>query len=91
MGRAATAARGVSRASKESSDVARAEENVAAVTAQFEALKKEFDDEISALQGVEVDPASIEKISLRPKKTDINVRAVVLAWAPHSRDGAAAW
>ncbi len=91
IGRAATAARGVSRASKESSDVARAEENVAAVTAQFEALKKEFDDEIAALQGMDVDPASIEKISLRPKKTDINVRAVVLAWAPHSRDGAAAW
>jgi hypothetical protein len=91
IGRAATAARGVSRASKESSDVARAEENVAAVTAQCEALKKEFDDEIAALQGVEIDPASIEKISLRPKKTDINVRAVVLAWAPHSRDGAAAW
>lgn len=91
IGRAATAARGVSRASKESSDVARAEENVAAVTAQLEALKREFDDEIAALQGVEIDPASIEKVSLRPKKTDINVRAVVLAWAPHTRDGAAAW
>jgi hypothetical protein len=91
IGRAATAARGMSRASKESSDVTRAEENVAAVTAQLESLKREFDDEIAALQSVEVDPASIEKISLRPKKTDINVRAVVLAWAPHTRGGERAW
>jgi hypothetical protein len=81
----------MSRASKESSDVTRAEENVAAVTAQLESLKREFDDEIAALQSVEVDPASIEKISLRPKKTDINVRAVVLAWAPHTRGGERAW
>lgn len=91
IGRAATAARGVSRASKEASDVARAEENVAAATEQLEALKREFDDEIAALQGAEVDPESIERISLRPKKTDINVRAVVLAWAPYTRDGSAAW
>ncbi|HEX8875893.1 MAG TPA: hypothetical protein VF777_04035 [Phycisphaerales bacterium] len=91
LGRAATAARGVSRASKESSDVARAEENVAAASTQLDAIKREFEEELQSLQSLEVDPASIEKISLRPKKTDVNVRAVVLAWAPHTRSGEPAW
>jgi hypothetical protein len=86
LGRATTAARGVSRSVKESQDVGRAQETVEALRQQLADLETQFQSETAALE-TKVDPLteSLETISLKPKKTDISVRLVALVWVPHWR------
>jgi hypothetical protein len=88
LGRATTAARGVSRAMKESQDVGRAEDNVAAVTQQIADVDAEFQAETKTLEG-SFDPQTetLETVSLKPTKANINVKLVTLAWAPYWNDG----
>jgi len=95
IGRAATAARGMGRTWKERSDVARAEETIGAVESQIAELDAQFKAETDAL-AMRIDPATetFEKTIIRPKKTDITVNMLTLAWAPYweSDSGAeAAW
>jgi hypothetical protein len=84
ISRAGTAARGVGRSYKESQDVARADENIQAVEQQLADLNGQFESETAALTA-RIDPATepLENVSVRPKKTDISVRVVALAWAPY--------
>lgn len=84
LGRATTAARGASRSMKEADDVDRAQENVAAVTQKLADLETEFKDETAALERA-LDPQTEElgKVSLKPKKVNIDVKLVALAWAPY--------
>lgn len=84
LGRATTAARGVSRSMKESQDVGRAEDNVAAVTQTIADLEAEFQAETKALES-SFDPQTepLEKVSLKPTKANISVKLVTLAWAPY--------
>lgn len=87
LGRATTAARGVSRSMKESADVGRAEDNVAAVTQSIADLEAEFQAETKALEG-SFDPQTetLETVSLKPTKANITVKLVTLAWAPYWND-----
>ena len=83
LGRAATAARGVGRQMKETSDIARAEENVAALEDQLRTLEAEFQVETNELsERYDASTAAFTTLKLHPKKAGINVRAVVLAWMP---------
>ena len=91
IGRATTAARGAGRAYKESQDIARAEETVAALRKQMDDLEAQMKAEIADAEA-RLDPATepLETVPVRPKKTDVDVRSVVLAWAPHwQRPGSA--
>jgi DNA repair exonuclease SbcCD ATPase subunit len=83
ISRAGTAMRGVSRSARESGDVGRAEETVEAVQQQLAELQAEFDRETQDI-GAQFDPAhlELEGVSLRPKKTNVKVRAVALVWGP---------
>lgn len=87
LGRATTAARGASRSRKEADDVSRAEENVAAVTQKLADLDAEFKDETAVLERA-FDPQTEElgKVSLKPKKVNIDVKLVALVWAPYRLD-----
>lgn len=87
LGRATTAARGVSRSMREAEDVDRAEENVAAVAQRLADLDAEFKSETSDLER-SFDPQTEElsKVSLKPKKVNIDVKLVALAWAPYWHD-----
>ena len=87
LGRATTTARGVSRSMKESQDVGRAEENVAALTQKLEDLNAEFQSETAAVER-SLDPQTepLEKVSLKPTKANISVKLVTLAWAPYWQD-----
>ncbi len=78
LGRAGSTMRSASRARKEAEDVARAAETVAAVQQQLEALQAEFDAETAAVQ---IDDA-VERTEVRPKRADVAVRLVALAWQP---------
>ena len=87
IGRATTAIRGAGRIMKESQDVGRAEENVAALQQQLADLESQFKSESDAL-AAETDPLNekLEPISIKPSKANIAVKLVALAWTPHWRD-----
>ena len=88
IGKAGTAARSASRTMKETSDVGRAEEDVAAVDEQLQALEATMQADLDAAEAkVDATTIPLEKLTLKPKKTNINVKAVVLAWAPHTKEG----
>ena len=91
IGRATTAIRGAGRAIKESGDVGQAEENVSALQQQLADLEAQFKTETDVLAAA-IDPLNekLETISLKPTKTNIAVRLVALAWAPHWRDSGGA-
>ncbi|HJT66664.1 MAG TPA: DUF87 domain-containing protein [Pyrinomonadaceae bacterium] len=87
IGRATTAARGVSRTMREAEDVGRAEDNVAAITQQLADLEAQFNAESETLKS-SLDPQSeqLDKVSLKPTKANINVKLVTLVWAPYLQD-----
>ena len=89
IGRATTAARGAGRVLKETQDVGRAKETVAAVDEAIAALDAEFKAEADAL-GARTDPLTepLETIALKPTRQNISVRLVALAWAPAWQDAA---
>lgn len=81
VGRAVTAARGVTRSMSEAGDVTRASERVEELMAQ----KTQLEDECAAaLKELETkwDASSlpVEPMALKPKKTDVVVQHAVLAW-----------
>lgn len=81
VGRAATAMRGAGRTLREREDIQRAGESVIAVQERMEALQAEFNQETIRIQNA-LDPALIEIITttLRPRKSDITVSVVAIAW-----------
>ena len=87
LGRATTAARGVSRSMKEAEDVNRAQETVAAVAQQLADLAAQFKSETESLERA-FDPQTEElgKVSLKPTKANISIKLVTLAWAPFWQD-----
>lgn len=84
IGRASTAARRVGRSMRESGDVGRAQENAQALRQQLAVLEAAFEDEARTLGGP-ADPMheELDRVDVKPKKSDIAVRTVVLVWAPH--------
>jgi hypothetical protein len=89
LGRASTAARGVSRSMKESQDINRAQETVESLNQKELDLQNELNSQIEQLN-LKFDPQqeTFETYELRPKKTNINVRLVSLVWAPQVATGA---
>jgi hypothetical protein len=88
LGRATTAARGVGRSMKEAEDVGRAQDTVEAVSQKIVELDEQFKSDVEALDR-SFDPQTepLEKVSLKPTKSNINVKLVTFAWAPYWRDG----
>ncbi len=83
LGRATTAVRGVGRTMKESQDVAQAGQTVEVYQQQMADLEAELQAEIASLEAAN-DPLSekLETISLKPKKTNVSVSLLTLAWVP---------
>jgi hypothetical protein len=88
IGRATTAARGVGRASKQADDVRRAQDDVAAYEEKLHEMEEELADEIQEIQQ-RLDPLQeeLDTIQLKPRRTDIVIRHLALAWVPFSTDG----
>ena len=82
LGRATTAARGVSRTMKESGDVQRASESVDAVRSQVNELDEQLRRETQAIAAEFDRPADLEQVTLVPKRGQINVQLVALGWDP---------
>jgi hypothetical protein len=83
LGRATTAFRGAGRSSRQAQDVERAEESLEALQGKLEELAAELQREIEAVEQ-SIDPLreEFEVLTYRPRKSDIEIRLVALAWAP---------
>jgi hypothetical protein len=80
------AARGAGRVMQQRDDVKRAEENVTRLEGQLAELQASFAQDAA---GVGADGAATEELDsvlIRPKKADIDVTLVTLAFAPHWQD-----
>lgn len=88
IGKATTAIRGAGRVIKESKDVSQAEDNATALQQQLAELEGQFKTETEALSAA-TDPLTekFERLSLKPTKSNIAIKLVALAWAPHWQDG----
>jgi hypothetical protein len=84
LGRATTAARGVSRSMKESQDVERSQIKVQEVEAEVAALDADFKREVAALEGTAGSETPLDVIEIKPKRGNVDVRLVALAWQPLS-------
>ncbi|MFT3891543.1 MAG: hypothetical protein QM730_07925 [Anaerolineales bacterium] len=87
ISRATGAARKAGRAFEESGDVSRANDTVESIQQQLTDLQAQFEAESNAL-AEKVDPLTevLETVTVKPKKTDIQVQLVSLAWAPYWQD-----
>jgi hypothetical protein len=87
VGRATTAARSVGRASQQAEDVDRATAGLDVVRKQLADLQAQIEGEIQALAAAwEDDSLFVELVSVAPRKADIAVERVALAWLPHRID-----
>lgn len=79
IGRAATAARGMSRTMKEGSDVATAERSLEVIQQQIADQETELEAEVAALKATNL---VIETVEVKPSRTGTTIRFVALAWRP---------
>ena len=87
LGRATTTMRDVGRSMDEAGDVKRAEQTLESVKQKRADLEAEFQSELDALEG-KADPATetLEKVLMRPRKSDITVDSLGLVWMPYWQD-----
>jgi len=87
ISQATTAGRSVTRAWQQKQDVTRAAESVEAVRAQIAELEAELQKEMRAVeQQFDAMAHEVEQITIRPAKTNVDVRLVALVWMPFGRD-----
>jgi len=82
LGRATTAARGVSRSMKEAQDVERAHVKLQEVETEIGALNTELEREIAAVERTADVNAPLDVIEIKPKRGNVDIRLVALAWQP---------
>ncbi len=80
LGRATTAARGVSRSMKESQDIAGAEERVRSAEASSPHSKQSSRAEIAQIEATASAAVPTETLNIKPKRGGIDVRLFALAW-----------
>jgi hypothetical protein len=81
IGRATTAARGFGRSKKEAEDVGRAEDTVAAVSEQRQQLDEQLRAETAKFEAAnDIATEPLEKLALKPKKTNLTVKLIALVW-----------
>jgi hypothetical protein len=87
IGRATTAARGVGRTMKEAQDVRLAQANVDAEKQKKADLEADLKARIDALgSALDATTETLQPFVIKPKRSDINVQFVGLAWAPSWED-----
>lgn len=83
IGHAASAAKGLGRASSQSAEVREAEEKLESVETEIERMEQELQNEIQTIEET-LNPLKeqLVKYELKPRKTDIDIRLVTLVWQP---------
>jgi hypothetical protein len=81
--RAASSMRQAGKIARERQDISDAAEGVESLQAQLEELNQAFKSEMEKLQtGLSPDALELEEVQIAPKKADIVIGEVVLAWQP---------
>jgi hypothetical protein len=81
VGRATTAARGAGRVASERQDIERAEKELESLQAMRAELEAEAAEQVRTLQRESaLDQPEIEAVIVRPRKADIEVTSLRLAW-----------
>jgi hypothetical protein len=89
VGRAATSARAASRAAKQRGDVGRVEQDIADLQDQLLELDDKYKAELeSARTSIQPDTLKLAPLEVRPKKSEITVSRMALAWTPWRVDEA---
>jgi len=80
-----TAVRSFGRSQKQAGDVGRAEESLEALVEQRKALEREIEESVAEVTK-RFAPATetLDPVEIKPRKSDVEVRRVVLAWLPKS-------
>ena len=83
INKAGTAMRGVGDTIKQTGDVSRAKENVTSLREQYDHLEADFLAESKAVES-RIDPLTeaLETVSVKPKKANVTIKLIALAWAP---------
>jgi hypothetical protein len=83
VGKAATSMRAATRAAGQRQDVTLAEESIEAIQKKYDDLNAEFEAESAKIrESMPEEELELEEIAVRPKKTDIVVTKLALAWTP---------
>ena len=83
VGRAASAARAAGRAMQQRGDIGRAGESLEALQSKYAKLEAEFQQEVGRIAApLRPEAVALERLPIRPRKADITVEQVVLAWTP---------
>jgi len=91
VGKAGTAARSAGRVFNEKDDVERAEANLEALRRERAEMEARLEEEAAALaESLDPQAVELERIEVPPRKTDIAVSAMRLAWEPWRRSEEAA-
>jgi uncharacterized coiled-coil protein SlyX len=81
--RASTSMRSAGRAAEQRGDIGRAEEKLEDLQEKLQQLEEEFQEDVEELEEkYHVDQLEFEELSVRPRKTDIEVDKVALLWTP---------
>ena len=80
------AARGAGRVMQQRDDVKRAEENVKRLEGQLAELQASFAQDTAGMGADGAATEELDSVLIRPKKADIDVTVVTLAFAPHWQD-----
>ena len=87
VSKAATSMRSAGRAVDQRGDIARAQAGVEAIAEDIEELEAELEKELDRIrEETSVDSLEIEPYEITPKKSDITVSEVTLAWLPYRVD-----
>lgn len=87
LGKATTAMRDVGRSIDEGGDVKRAEESLSVVKEKLAALDEEQQEALDALEAkFDAESETLEKLLMRPRKSDITVDSLGLVWMPYWQD-----
>ncbi|MCA9269460.1 MAG: hypothetical protein KDA41_13355, partial [Planctomycetales bacterium] len=89
VSKAGTAFRSIGRAATQHSDIARAEQKKEDVQQEIDELEKEFAASLEQVKAqFQPESLELEELSVTPRKSDITVSDVALAWAPWIVDSA---
>ena len=86
VGSITSVARGAGRVAQQRDDVKRAEENVTLLQSQLAELQASFAQDAAGVGAGGAATEQLESVLIRPKKADIDVTLVTLAFAPHWQD-----
>jgi hypothetical protein len=87
IGRATTAMRDVGRSIDQAGDVKRADQNVEVAKQKLEDLETQHQEDVDALaEKYDTSNEDLERVLMRPRKSDISVDALGLIWTPYWQD-----